>query len=59
MLEAMVERQPALAQLLADVVSGPCFTADELPQPSNRERQAPRVRRGPRQSGAYEQAGLG
>ena len=56
-LEATVERQPALAQLLAEVVAGPCFAADELPKPSNWERQAPRVERRRRSGGAYEQAG--
>ena len=58
-LEATVERQPALAQLLAEVVAGPCFAADELPKPSNRERQGPRVERRGRRGGGYEQAGLG
>ena len=58
-LEATVERQPALAQLLAEMVAGPCFTAGELPQPSDRERQPPRVERRARSGGAYEQAGLG
>ena len=56
-LEATVERQPTLAQLLAEVVAGPCFAADELPKPSNWERQAPRVERRRRSGGAYEQAG--
>ena len=58
-LEATVERQPALAQLLADVVAGPCFSADELPQPTEQEHQPPRVERRARSGGAYQQAGLG
>ena len=58
-LEATVERQPTLAQLLAEVVAGPCFAADELPKPSNWERQAPRVDRRARGGRAFQQAGLG
>ncbi len=59
-LEATVERQPALQQLLADVIASPTFPADELPQPSVQERQAPRVEPGTRRGGTYEQAaGLG
>ena len=57
-LEATVEQQPALAQLLAHVVAGPCFTATELPQPSRQECQPPRVQCGRRPGGVYEQAGL-
>ena len=55
-LEATVDRQPALADLLDSVVAGDCFVASELPEPDVQERQAPRVKRGARQGGEYEQA---
>ena len=55
-LEATVDRHPALADLLAAVAAGDCFAADELPAPAASERQAPRVRRG--RGGAYAQSNL-
>ena len=57
-LEATVERQPALAGLLESIVAGECFAADELPRPAASERDAPRVRRGARRGGAYAQGNL-
>ncbi len=58
-LEATVERWPALAELLDAVVAGDCFGAEELPAPEAWEREAPRVRRGAGQGRAYAQKGLG
>ena len=59
-LEATVERQPALAELLEEVVAGECFGADELPEPEAWEREAPRIRRTGQESGTYRQTeGLG
>ena len=57
-LEATVERWPALAELLEAVVAGACFGADELPEPAAGEREAPRVRRADRRHGAYAQGNL-
>ena len=57
-LEATVERWPALAELLVAVAAGACFGADELPVPEAGEREAPRVRRGSGGGKAFTQAGL-
>lgn len=40
-LEATLAMEPELAAVLDKVVSGPCFTASELPQPTAAERKAP------------------
>lgn len=40
-LEATVAMQPELDTLLADVLAGPLFAANELPQPTAEERAAP------------------
>lgn len=57
-LEATVERWPALAEMLEAVVAGDCFRADELPVPEAWEREAPRVRRVSESSGVYAQTSL-
>lgn len=44
-LEATIQREPALRELLDAVVEGPLFTAAELPQPASHEREAPAVER--------------
>lgn len=59
-LEGTVERWPTLAELLETVVAGDCFGADELPEPEEQERRAPRVLRTGQESGTFRQAeGLG
>ena len=59
-LEATLDHFPALADILDAITAGPTFTADELPQPSNQQRQAPKVERGTNRGGAYAQTdGLG
>jgi hypothetical protein len=40
-LEATVSIQPALSALLKEIVSGPIFAANELPQPEPTERDPP------------------
>ncbi len=40
-IEATVAIQPTLAALLEEIVSGACFTAEELPRPGNSERRPP------------------
>ena len=48
-LEATINLQPEGATLLAEVSRSELFSSDELPKPSDEERQAPRnapVRRG-------------
>ena len=40
-LEATLAMEPDLEQLLDRVVSGPCFLASDLPQPTPEQRQAP------------------
>jgi hypothetical protein len=44
-LEATIEREPALCTLLDAVIRGPLFTVDELPNPTPQERDAPAVER--------------
>ena len=46
-LEATLGMEPELEKILGEVVAGPCFTADELPQPSDKERQPPKPDSGP------------
>ena len=46
-LEATLGMEPELQKILGEVVAGPCFTADELPQPSDKERQPPKPDSGP------------
>ncbi len=58
-LEATLAHHPQLEQLLADAIAGPTFTAAELPQPTNQQRQAPKIERGPQRGSGYEQTGLG
>ena len=57
-LEATVERWPAMAELLDAVVAGACFGAEELPEPEAAERAAPSVRRASGQGEAYAQGNL-
>ncbi len=57
-LEATIDHYPALADLLDAITAGPTFTADELPQPSGQQRQAPKVERGARRGSGYAQTGL-
>jgi len=45
-IEHTVALEPEAADLLADIVDGPVFTAGELPEPSDAERAAPKVERG-------------
>ena len=40
-LEATLAMEPDLEEALNRVVSGPCFQASELPQPTSDQRQAP------------------
>jgi hypothetical protein len=40
-LEATLAMEPDLAAVLEKVVSGPCFAASDLPQPTDAERKAP------------------
>jgi hypothetical protein len=42
-LEATLTMEPDLAGVLDAVVSGPCFRADELPQPTAAERKPPKL----------------
>ena len=58
-LEATIDHYPALADLLDAITAGPTFTADELPQPSAQQRQAPKVERGATRNTGYAQTGLG
>ena len=44
-LEATLDHHPALADLLDAITAGPTFTAAELPQPSDQQRQAPKIDR--------------
>ena len=44
-LEGVTALEPAQATLLADIVAAPLFLADDLPTPTNAERQAPKVER--------------
>ena len=39
-LSHYIAEYPELARLLSDLVSGPCFAADELPLPATAERRA-------------------
>jgi hypothetical protein len=41
-IEATVEKQPELADLLDQVVNSPTFTAAEFPEPTSDEREPPR-----------------
>ena len=43
-LEATVEREPELANLLAEITSSEVFTADELPEPTEEERKPPKTK---------------
>lgn len=46
-LEATLNMEPELENLLDEVVAGPCFTADELPTPTEAERKPPKPDAGP------------
>ena len=46
MLEATLERYPRQRELLEDVVSGPLFTVEELPEVPDEARKPPRKNRG-------------
>lgn len=46
-LEHTIELQPELAALLEEVTAGETFTADELPQPSAAENEAPTLGKRP------------
>ena len=48
-LEHTLAMRPALDALLAEVVGGPCFAADELPRPATDEREPNRRSADPRQ----------
>ena len=54
-LEVTLDHYPALADLLDAITAGPTFTADELPEPSPQERQAPRFEHKPKARGTYAQ----
>jgi hypothetical protein len=41
MLEATLDMEPSLKSALDEIIKGACFTADELPKPSKKERLAP------------------
>ena len=45
-LEATVEKEPELAELLAEITSSEVFTADELPKPPEEERKPPKLEAG-------------
>lgn len=49
-LEGVIALEPAQAELLDEIVEGELFLADELPQPTDAERQAPSVNRAQQQS---------
>lgn len=57
-LEATLDHYPALTDLLDAITAGPTFTADELPQPSAQQRQAPKIKRGAARSTGYAQTDL-
>ncbi|MCY3782619.1 MAG: DNA methyltransferase [Chloroflexi bacterium] len=57
-LEATLDHYPALADLLDAITAGPTFTADELPQPSNQQRQAPKIDRESSRGSEYAQSGM-
>jgi hypothetical protein len=42
-LEATLEKEPELAELLVEITASEVFTADEFPEPTKEERQPPRV----------------
>jgi predicted helicase len=42
-LEATVEREAELAELLAEITASEVFTADELPEPTEEERKPPKI----------------
>jgi hypothetical protein len=42
-LEATVEREPVLAELLTDITASEIFNAEELPEPTEDERKPPRL----------------
>jgi len=46
-LEATLDMEPELERLLDQVVAGPCFTADELPTPTEEERKPARPEAAP------------
>lgn len=43
-LEATVEKEPELAELLSEIAGSEIFTADELPTPTDEERKPPKVK---------------
>jgi hypothetical protein len=42
-LEATIDKQPELKTLLENVVASDLFAAEELPQPTQEEREPPKV----------------
>ena len=57
-LEATIDHYPALVDLLEAITAGPTFTADELPKPTNQQRQAPKNKREATRRSGYAQPGL-
>ena len=45
--KATLDMEPELEKLLDEVVAGPCFTADELPTPTEEERMPSKPDAGP------------
>ena len=54
-IEATVASEPALAELLAEVVASPLFSATDLPSPSPEQRLPPVI---VRDAGGFQQSGL-
>ena len=52
-LEATVEKEPELAELLAEIASSEVFTADELPEPTEEERKSPKLEKEATQDALY------
>lgn len=57
-LEATLEHYPALADLLDAITAGSTFTAAELPQPSDQQRQSPKFDRQASRGSQYAQTGM-
>jgi hypothetical protein len=56
-LEATLAMEPDLSTVLDAVVASPCFTASELPQPSETERKPPKAK--DEEGGLLEMMGAG
>ena len=52
-LEATVEKERKLAELLAEITSSEVFTADELPEPTEEERKPPKLEKDATQDTLY------